>query len=66
MSVRYGLVRLKGSPIGLAASRLREFIFDAEAALRLEEETLLARWKEDASGRRGAPRRRKAGARQSG
>ncbi len=61
MSVRYGIVSLKGNPTSAAATRLREFIFDAEAAVRLEEKALLADWNASPSARRAAPRRRKAG-----
>jgi hypothetical protein len=63
MSVHYGLVSLKDRPMSSAAARLREFIVDAEAAVTLEEEALLARWAADGSGKHRTPGRRKASAR---
>ena len=60
MSVHYGVVSLKDRPMSSAAARLREFVLDAEAAVTLEEEELLARWRADGSGRRRTPRSRKA------
>jgi len=57
MSVHYGVVSLKDRPMSSAAARLHQFVLDAEAAVTLEEEGLLARWSGDASkGRRTARR----------
>jgi len=49
MSVHYGVVSLKDRPMSSAAARLHEFVVDAEAAVTLQEEELLARWKSDGS-----------------
>ena len=62
MSVHYGVVSLKDRPLSSAAARLREFVLDAEAAVTLEEEELLVRWRADGSGGRRTPRSRKASA----
>jgi len=62
MSVHYGVVSLKDRPTSSAAARLREFVVAAEAAVTLEEEKLLARWRSDRSGRRRTPGSRKASA----
>jgi DNA-binding transcriptional LysR family regulator len=62
MSVHYGLVSLRDRPMSSAAARLREFVVDAEAAVTLEEEALLARWAADGSGKHRTPGRRKASA----
>ncbi len=48
MSVRYGLVSLRGRPLSSAAARMRELIIAAEAELRVEEARLRARWVPDA------------------
>jgi hypothetical protein len=63
MSVHYGVVSLKDRPMSSAAARLREFVVEAEAAVTLAEEKLLASWSADGAGSRAAPRSRKAGAR---
>jgi len=63
MSVHYGVVSLKDRPMSSAAARLREFVVEAEAAVTLAEEKLLASWSADGVASRAAPRNRKAGAR---
>jgi DNA-binding transcriptional LysR family regulator len=63
MSVHYGVVSLKDRPMSSAAARLRKFVVEAEAAVTLAEEKLLASWTADGAGSRAAPRSRKAGAR---
>jgi DNA-binding transcriptional LysR family regulator len=60
MTVHYGVVSLKDRPMSSAAARLREFVFAAEAALTLEEEVLLARWRADGLRERRTPRSHKA------
>lgn len=60
MSVHYGVVSLKDRPMSAAAARLREFIVAAEAAVTVDEEQLLARWRVDGSGRRRTARSRRA------
>jgi DNA-binding transcriptional LysR family regulator len=45
LTVRYGIVGLKGHPMSSAATRLREFVIDAERAVSLAELQLIARWK---------------------
>ena len=62
MSVHYGVVSLEDWPLSSAAARLHEFVLDAKAAVTLEEEELLARWRADGSGRRRTPRGRKTSA----
>jgi len=62
MTVHYGMVSLKARPVSSAAARLREFVLAAEAAVTLEEETLIARWRADGSRGRRTPRSRKASA----
>ena len=62
MSVHYGVVSLKDRPMSSAAARLREFVVEAEAAVTLAEEKLLASWSADQAGSRAAPRSHKAGA----
>jgi len=62
MSVHYGVVSLKDRPTSSAAARLREFVVEAEAAVTLAEEKLLASWSADQAGSRAAPRSHKAGA----
>ena len=62
MAVHYGVVSLKDRPMSSAAARLREFVVAAEAAVTMEEEALLARWRADGSKGRRTPRSRKASA----
>jgi DNA-binding transcriptional LysR family regulator len=53
LHLRYGIVRLKGHPLSTAAGRFREYVVEAERALALDEERLLARWRPKV-GRRAA------------
>jgi len=62
MTVRYGVVSLKDRPMSSAAARLREFVLAAEAAVTLEEEKLLARWRSAGPGGRRKPGSRTASA----
>jgi DNA-binding transcriptional LysR family regulator len=55
LHLRYGIVRLKGESLGVAAENLVEFVREAERATTHDEERLVARWTR--SGRR---RRRRA------
>ena len=57
MSLHYGVVSLEDWPLSSAAARLHEFVLDAEAAVTLAEEKLLASWSADAAGSRAVPRR---------
>lgn len=43
--MRYGIVGLKGYPMSSAATRLREFVMEAERAVSLAEVQLITRWK---------------------
>ena len=45
LTLRHGLVRLKGHPMSHASERFREFVIAAERASVEEEERLVARWK---------------------
>jgi DNA-binding transcriptional LysR family regulator len=45
LTVRYGVVGLKGHPMNLAATRLREFVIEAERAVSAEEMQLIKRWR---------------------
>jgi DNA-binding transcriptional LysR family regulator len=45
LTVRYGVVVLKGHPLSSAAMRLRELVIEAEQAVAVEEKQLLKRWK---------------------
>ena len=45
LTVRYGVVGLKGYPLSSAAKRLREFVIEAEHAVSVEETQLIKRWK---------------------
>jgi len=58
LHLRYGIVRLKSHPLGVAAEELVQFVREAERATTLEEERLVSRWTR--SGRRS---RAPAGAR---
>jgi DNA-binding transcriptional LysR family regulator len=62
MAVHYGVVSLTDRPMSAAAARLHEFVLDAEAAVTLDEEKLLARWRSDGSGGRRTPGSQKASA----
>jgi len=62
MTVHYGVVSLKDRPMSSAAARLREFVLAAEAAVTLEEEKLLARWRSAGPGGRRKPGSRTASA----
>lgn len=42
--LRYGLVRLKGHSLSLAATEFRAFALEAEQATTIEEQRLVARW----------------------
>ena len=44
LSLRYGLVSLKGHPLSSAAAECRKLVIDAERAVTLEEKRLVARW----------------------
>lgn len=55
LSVRYGIVGLKGQPMSSAAMRFREFIVEGEGAVAAEEEKVLARWKSAAQVAAPAP-----------
>jgi hypothetical protein len=57
LTVRYGVVALKGHPPSSAAVRLREFVIEAEHAVSVEEVQLLKRWR-PGRGRRRSPVRR--------
>jgi DNA-binding transcriptional LysR family regulator len=60
LTVRYGVVVLKGHPLSSAAMRLREFVIEAEHAVSVEEVQLLKRWRPGrGSGR--SPVRREGG-----
>jgi DNA-binding transcriptional LysR family regulator len=48
LSLRYGLVKLKGYPMSSASTKFREFVIDAEHAASREEERLVAKWNLDA------------------
>jgi DNA-binding transcriptional LysR family regulator len=60
LSVRYGVISLKGHPMSLAALRFREFVVDAEAEVAPAEETAFARWKAVAADAPPAARRVRA------
>jgi DNA-binding transcriptional LysR family regulator len=47
LSLRYGLVKLKGHPMSSASGKFREFVIDAEHAVSREEERLVAEWNLD-------------------
>jgi DNA-binding transcriptional LysR family regulator len=55
LTVRYGIVGLKGHPMSAAATRLREFVIEAERAVSLAEVQLITRWK-PARGRKNLAR----------
>ena len=57
LTVRYGVVVLKGHPLSSAAMRLREFVIEAEHTVSVEEMQLLKRWR-PARGRGRSPVRR--------
>ncbi len=45
LTVRYGIVRLKGQPLTAAGVRFREYLLEAERALTEHEQELLERWR---------------------
>jgi DNA-binding transcriptional LysR family regulator len=57
LTVRYGVVVLKGHPLSTAAMRLREFVTEAEHAVSVEEKQLLKRWMPGRASRKPPVRR---------
>jgi DNA-binding transcriptional LysR family regulator len=45
LTVRYGIVRLKGQPLTAAGVRFREYVLDAERAFTEHEQQLFERWR---------------------